>query len=130
MELELKNHYVIGVVVFMTVLLCCKNVLEFLQLCVHLSEKCVLDSCCVCACLYYNHKELLVTSTLVMITVCSIGQPIILLVCNAIRQHLTDHGGMWTVPGWAPDPLMGWWDSACASHPGVLGSIPKRWAQG
>ena len=28
--------------------------------------------------------------------------------------------------GWAPDPLMGWWDSACASHPGVLGSIPKR----
>ena len=33
-------------------------------------------------------------------------------------------------PGWAPDPLMGWWDSACASHPGVLGSIPKRWAQG
>ena len=31
---------------------------------------------------------------------------------------------------WAPDPLMGWWDSACASHPGVLGSIPKRWAQG
>ena len=30
-------------------------------------------------------------------------------------------------PGWAPDPLMGWWDSACASHPGVLGSIPKRW---
>ena len=33
-------------------------------------------------------------------------------------------------PGWAPDPLTGWWDSACASHPGVLGSIPKRWAQG
>lgn len=97
MELELENHYVIGVVVFMTVLLCCKNVLEFLQLCVHLSEKCVLDSCCVCPCLYYNHKELLVTSTLVMITVCSIGQPIILLVCNAISQHLTDDAGTWTV---------------------------------
>ena len=24
---------------------------------------------------------------------------------------------------------MGWWDSSCCSHPGVLGSIPNRWAQ-
>lgn len=97
MDLELKNHYVIGVVVFMTVLLCCKNVLEFLQLCVQLSEKCVLDSCCICPCLYYNHKELLVTTTLVTITVFGIGQPVILLVCNAISQHLTDYKRTWTV---------------------------------
>ena len=96
MELEFENHYVVGVVVFMAVLLCCKNVLEFLQLCVQLSEKCVLDSCCIWPCFHYNHRELLITTALVGITVCSIGQPIILLVCSALGRHLLDHDPMWT----------------------------------
>jgi hypothetical protein len=51
---------------------------------------------------------------------------------HPVLKYRVPHGSQ-PRPGWAPDPLMVWdqiplWAGgwACTSHPGVLGSIPKR----
>ena len=95
MDLAFENHYVVGVIVFMTVLLCCKNLLEVLQVCFDLAEKCALPSCCACRCLHYSNKEFLVTISLVTITICSIGQPIIILATSITREYFQNDDNRW-----------------------------------
>jgi len=93
MELSFENHHVVAVVVFMVVLLFCKQVLECLQHCVQLWQHCASSACC----FHYAHEELLRGGLLAALLTFSVCQPVVFVLVSALANTLRGRPGFWTI---------------------------------
>jgi hypothetical protein len=93
MELSFENHHLVAVVVFMVVLLFCKQVLECLQSFASLWQSCALNfGCC-----HYGHEELLRGGLLALLLSFSVLQPVVFVLVKFAVNALRGSPGFWTV---------------------------------
>ena len=94
MELNFENHHVVAVVVFMVVLMFCKQVLECMNTLLDAWQKCAANSCCYC---HYENDQILRGGLIAALLTFSVCQPIMLVLASPVGSALRGSAGFWTV---------------------------------
>lgn len=99
MEIDFNNHYIVGIIVFMLVLIFCKNLLECIDMGMQVFQKVCCGICehCLCPCVHYGEKQVIYILSVSILIILSVGQPIFFICCKKIGDMIYSRPTDWTV---------------------------------
>lgn len=99
MQIDFNNHYIVGIIVFMLVLIFCKNLLECVDMGMNVFQKlcCGIFEQCLCPCVHYGEKQVMYIVFVSFLIIVSVGQPILFICAKKIGDMLHSRPTYWTV---------------------------------